>query len=62
MKILVFGAHPDDVELSVGGIVARHGALGYQVEAQEGQRYWEPLPAIISVCPMPFCSRTPRQS
>lgn len=22
MKILVFGAHPDDVELSVGGIVA----------------------------------------
>lgn len=32
MKILVFGAHPDDVELSVGGIVARHAALGYQVE------------------------------
>ena len=28
MKILVFGAHPDDVELSVGGIVARHAAPG----------------------------------
>jgi len=32
MKILVFGAHPDDVELSVGGIVARHAALGHHVE------------------------------
>jgi len=32
MKILVFGAHPDDVELSVGGIVARHAALGHAVE------------------------------
>ncbi|MGI6366044.1 MAG: bacillithiol biosynthesis deacetylase BshB1 [Bacillota bacterium] len=32
MKILVFGAHPDDVELSVGGIVARHAALGHEVE------------------------------
>lgn len=32
MKILVFGAHPDDVELSVGGIVARHAALGHHLE------------------------------
>ena len=32
MKILVFGAHPDDVELSVGGIVARQADLGHWVE------------------------------
>lgn len=32
MKILVFGAHPDDVELAVGGIVARQVDLGYRVE------------------------------
>jgi len=32
MRILVFGAHPDDVELAVGGIVARHAALGHHVE------------------------------
>lgn len=31
MKILVFGAHPDDVELSVGGIVARHADLGHEM-------------------------------
>lgn len=32
MKILVFGAHPDDVELSVGGIVASQARLGHTVE------------------------------
>lgn len=32
MKILVFGAHPDDVELAIGGIVARHAHLGHEVE------------------------------
>ncbi|MTI96383.1 MAG: bacillithiol biosynthesis deacetylase BshB1 [Firmicutes bacterium] len=32
MKILVIGAHPDDIELSVGGIVAKHVAMGYEVE------------------------------
>lgn len=31
MKILVFGAHPDDVELSIGGIIARHVDLGHEV-------------------------------
>lgn len=31
MKILVFGAHPDDVELSVGGIVARHADMGHEL-------------------------------
>lgn len=31
MKIMVFGAHPDDVELAVGGIVARHADLGHQM-------------------------------
>lgn len=32
MRILVFGAHPDDVELSIGGIVARQAAQGCHVE------------------------------
>ena len=32
MKILIFGAHPDDVELSVGGIAARHADLGHHIE------------------------------
>lgn len=29
--ILFFGAHPDDVEIGVGGIVAKHAANGYSV-------------------------------
>lgn len=31
MKILVFGAHPDDVELSIGGIIARHADQGHEL-------------------------------
>lgn len=31
LDILVFGAHPDDVELGCGGTIAKHVALGYKV-------------------------------
>jgi N-acetylglucosamine malate deacetylase 1 len=30
LDILAFGAHPDDVEIGVGGIMALHGAKGYR--------------------------------
>jgi len=30
LDILAFGAHPDDVELSAGGTLAKHAALGYK--------------------------------
>jgi bacillithiol biosynthesis deacetylase BshB1 len=30
LDILAFGAHPDDVELGAGGILAKHAALGYK--------------------------------
>ncbi len=31
LDILAFGAHPDDVEIGVGGIMALHGARGYRL-------------------------------
>lgn len=31
LDILAFGIHPDDVELSCGGTIAKHVSLGYQV-------------------------------
>jgi bacillithiol biosynthesis deacetylase BshB1 len=31
LDILAFGAHPDDVELSAGGTIAKHASLGYKV-------------------------------
>jgi bacillithiol biosynthesis deacetylase BshB1 len=31
VDLLVFGPHPDDLEIGVGGIVARHAALGFTV-------------------------------
>ncbi len=31
MKILVFGAHPDDMEVGMGGTIAKHAALGDDV-------------------------------
>lgn len=31
LDILAFGAHPDDVELSSGGTLAKHASLGYKV-------------------------------
>ena len=31
LDILAFGAHPDDVELSSGGTLAKHVSLGYKV-------------------------------
>ncbi len=31
LDILAFGIHPDDVELSCGGTLAKHKALGYRV-------------------------------
>lgn len=31
LDILAFGIHPDDVELSAGGTIAKHKALGYKV-------------------------------
>ena len=31
LDILAFGIHPDDVELSAGGTLAKHKALGYKV-------------------------------
>jgi len=31
LDILAFGAHPDDVELSAGGTLAKHVELGYKV-------------------------------
>jgi bacillithiol biosynthesis deacetylase BshB1 len=29
--LLVFGPHPDDIEIGIGGTVAKHAALGHQV-------------------------------
>ena len=31
VDLLVFGPHPDDIEIGMGGTVARHAALGVQV-------------------------------
>jgi LmbE family N-acetylglucosaminyl deacetylase len=31
MKVLVFGAHPDDMEVGMGGTIAKHAASGDQV-------------------------------
>lgn len=31
LDILAFGIHPDDVELSAGGTLAKHKALGYKI-------------------------------
>jgi bacillithiol biosynthesis deacetylase BshB1 len=31
VDLLAFGPHPDDIEIGVGGLVAKHAALGYQV-------------------------------
>jgi len=31
VDLLVFGPHPDDIEIGLGGTVARHAALGYRV-------------------------------
>jgi bacillithiol biosynthesis deacetylase BshB1 len=31
MDLLVFGPHPDDIEIGLGGTIARHVALGYSV-------------------------------
>ena len=31
VDLLVFGPHPDDIEIGLGGIVARHAALGLSV-------------------------------
>lgn len=31
VDLLVFGPHPDDLEIGLGGTVARHGARGYRV-------------------------------
>ena len=31
VDLLCFGPHPDDIEIGVGGTVARHVALGHRV-------------------------------
>jgi len=31
VDLLAFGPHPDDIEIGIGGTVARHAALGFQV-------------------------------
>src|SRR3982750_4901790 len=31
LDLLVFGPHPDDLEIGLGGTIARHVALGHQV-------------------------------
>lgn len=31
VDLLVFGPHPDDIEIGLGGTIARHAALGYRV-------------------------------
>jgi bacillithiol biosynthesis deacetylase BshB1 len=31
VDLLAFGAHPDDIEIGIGGIVARHVSLGFRV-------------------------------
>jgi N-acetylglucosamine malate deacetylase 1 len=31
VDLLVFGPHPDDIEIGIGGSVAKHAALGYRV-------------------------------
>jgi bacillithiol biosynthesis deacetylase BshB1 len=31
VDLLVFGPHPDDIEIGLGGIVAKHAALGHRV-------------------------------
>ena len=30
VDLLVFGPHPDDIEIGIGGTVARHAALGFR--------------------------------
>ena len=31
IDLLAFGPHPDDIEIGIGGTVARHAALGFRV-------------------------------
>jgi N-acetylglucosamine malate deacetylase 1 len=31
VEVLAFGPHPDDIEIGIGGIVAKHAALGHRI-------------------------------
>ena len=31
LDILIFGAHPDDAEIGMGGTIAKHTSAGYKV-------------------------------
>ena len=31
VDLLAFGPHPDDIEIGIGGSVAKHAALGFRV-------------------------------
>jgi LmbE family N-acetylglucosaminyl deacetylase len=31
IDLLVFGPHPDDLEIGLGGSIAKHAALGFEV-------------------------------
>jgi LmbE family N-acetylglucosaminyl deacetylase len=31
VDLLVFGPHPDDLEIGLGGTIARHASLGFSV-------------------------------
>jgi hypothetical protein len=38
VRILAFGAHPDDCDLGAGGLAAKYAALGYKVSAQKRRK------------------------
>ena len=66
MKVLVFGAHPDDMEIGMGGTIAKHASLGDAVHMvvttvpsqperrrEEAQRGAEILGATFSCLDIP---------
>ena len=66
-SIIVFGAHPDDLEIGMGGTIAKLSTMGYEVQpiiatlpnfvksdTKEGRKTESMLSAKVMVCKSPL--------